>query len=340
MGRAYAISAARTMARVVVIVLVGGLVFGSVLRGEIDVTVALISAGTTLLIGLPILAFELLFVYSPLGAEFRRMPFARFVTLRSLAWGCWILVGTAIAATTLWPVPLADLPASPDYWITVAFSVALGTAVAGALAVGRLVGRGVLRDFALGRYHRPVEEERACLFVDLAGSTALAERLGPSRFLDLMNEFVRDFETVLDGSGGEIHRYVGDEIIVTWRMHRARDISAAPGLVFGLRRRIGERAGFYSERFAAVPGFRAALHAGPVVVGEMGDSKPEIVLLGDTMNTAARIEQLCRELDRQFLVSAQAMDLLTLADGVRAEAMPQVTVRGREEGVRLFALHD
>ena len=339
MGRTYVIPALKTMARIVVVVLASGLVFGSLLTGEIDVTVARISAGTTLLIGLPILAFEMLFVYSPLGAGFRRLPFARFVVLRSLAWGGWILAGTALAATTLWSVPVAELPTSPDYWLTTAFSIILGTATASTLALGRLVGRGVLGDFVLGRYHRPVEEERACLFVDLTGSTALAERLGPSRFLELLNAFVSDFETVLGGSGGEIHRYVGDEIIVTWRLHRVRDISAAPGMVFGLRRRIAERADFYTGRFATVPGFRAALHAGAVVVGEMGDSRPEIVLLGDTMNTAARMEQLCRELDRPFLVSAQAMELLTLPDGVRAEEMPQVAVRGREQQLRLFALH-
>ena len=50
--------------------------------------------------------------------------------------------------------------------------------------------------------------------------------------------------------------------------------------VLRLRARVAARGGDYRNRFGVVPSFRAALRAGPVVVGEMGDSKLEIVLLG------------------------------------------------------------
>ena len=54
----------------------------------------------------------------------------------------------------------------------------------------------------------------------------------------------------------------------------------------------------------------------------MGDSKLEIVLLGDAVNTTARIEQACRELDRTFLASADALALINLPNGVESERMP------------------
>ena len=60
----------------------------------------------------------------------------------------------------------------------------------------------------------------------------------------------------------------------------------------------------------------------------MGDSKLEIVLLGDTVNTAARIEQCCREFDRDFLVSAETLALIDLPDGTECERMPMAAAEG------------
>lgn len=88
-----------------------------------------------------------------------------------------------------------------------------------------------------------------------------------------------------------------------------------------------------------MPTFRAALHAGPVVVGEMGDNKLEIVLLGDTVNTTARIEQSCRELNRSFLASEEALSLMFLPSGIESEAMPPVAMKGKSRQVKLFAIN-
>ena len=87
-----------------------------------------------------------------------------------------------------------------------------------------------------------------------------------------------------------------------------------------------------------LPDFRAALHAVPVVTGEMGDSKLEIVQLGDTVNTTARIAQSCREFDRALLVSADALALTDLPDGTESECMPLAPLNGMSRQVRLYAV--
>ena len=76
----------------------------------------------------------------------------------------------------------------------------------------------MFRNLLLGRYHSPTEEQRALLFIDLVSSTAIAERIGATRFLALMNQFVYDIDAALEGNGGVIYRYVGDEAIITWRL--------------------------------------------------------------------------------------------------------------------------
>jgi len=80
---------------------------------------------------------------------------------------------------------------------------------------------------------------------------------------------------------------------------------------------------------------RAALHAGPVVTGEVGESRRAIVFHGDVMNTTARVEGATRDLERQFLVSADAFQRL---DGVEASALEDLglrQLRGRAEPVRM-----
>jgi len=62
-------------------------------------------------------------------------------------------------------------------------------------------------------------------------------------------------------------------------------------------------------------------------------------MLGDTMNTAARIEEMCRSTGHNFLASAAVLDAISrLPPGVKAEPLGDVTLRGREADIQLFAL--
>jgi adenylate cyclase len=70
----------------------------------------------------------------------------------------------------------------------------------------------------------------------------------------------------------------------------------------------------------------------------MGDLKREIVMLGDTMNTAARIEGACRSLTKDVIASAAALSLFPLPAGVHAQSLGVVALRGKESELELFAL--
>src|SRR5258708_13376965 len=78
----------------------------------------------------------------------------------------------------------------------------------------RLVGSRVLLNFILGRYRRPVREQRVLLFLDLAGSTSLAEAMGELRMHQLLTQFFYDIDEAILAHDGEVHAYVGDEVIV------------------------------------------------------------------------------------------------------------------------------
>ena len=102
---------------------------------------------------------------------------------------------------------------------------------------------------------------------------------------------------------------------------------------------LANRRADYLSAFNTEPRLRGAIHAGTLVVGEMGDLKREVVMLGDTMNTTARIEEMCRVTGRDFLASAAILEAIPhLPPNVTAEALGEVALRGRQEDVQLFAL--
>ena len=337
MSRDDFLSRLRLMGATMLAIFAASILFGAMLQAGFSWFNAYGSVGTAAVIGLPIFTVELFYVNSPLGAGFRRWPFARFIAVRLAAWCGWIFIATQLARAWFWS-PGGEVVAEAGLWWIVLFSFAVGFSVVSCLTLNRLIGPGVFSNFLLGRYHRPRQEERAILFLDLVGSTAIAERIGAARFLELVNRFVYDVGAALEGSGGTIYQYVGDQAIVTWRLDRTRDLSAAVEVVFRLRDRLAAQGGEYRSLFGMLPRFRAALHAGPVVVGEIGDRKLEIVLLGDTVNTTARIEQACRAFGRDFLVSAEALALIALPPGAGSEAMRAAALKGKSRQVELHAV--
>ena len=123
----------------------------------------------------------------------------------------------------------------------------------------------------------------------MRASTAIAERLGELRFLDLLNRFVADVSLAVAEAGGEIHKYVGDEVIATWLVAPGKNEPACIRACFAALDRLRAQAPAYQRDFGRPGDFRAAFHCGPVAVGELGTLKKEIALIGDAMNAAARI---------------------------------------------------
>src|SRR5262249_52497211 len=160
--------------------------------------------------------------------------------------------------------------------------------------------------------------DRFFLFVDVAGSTGIAERLGPQAVHRFLNRIFLIAGEPIDDHRGEIYQYVGDEIVVTWSLEAGRSDARPLACFFAIESALSRETAAFTKSFGVTPRLRAALHAGPVIAGEVGDSKREIVFHGDTMNSASRLEQLTRAVDRRFIVSGDALERLT---GIEAYAI-------------------
>jgi adenylate cyclase len=209
-------------------------------------------------------------------------------------------------------------------------------------ALGQISGKlgpGVLWSWMLGRYHRPKEESRAFMFLDLKDSTPLAEKLGDLEFSALVQEFMRDVGQTLADFRGRVSHYIGDEAVIYWKPSRAFQRGNCAQFVFALHEQIGDRAPEYERRFGIAPQFKAGLHVGTVIVAEVGYGKSEIVLHGDAVNTTARIVGECTALGEDFLASAEAVaGLRESASCFAFESMGLRVLKGKSTPLELFAV--
>src|SRR5574337_935613 len=279
-------------------------------------------------------AIEIFGFRGRLGERVRQLPFRTYLRLRIAVY---VVVIVAVNSIGL-PLINGALPVALADRADIVF--ALAACVVGNVLVGanELLGPGVLFSFAAGRYVRPTREERALLYIDLCSSTAFAGRLGEARFLDFLNAFFADVSSAIDARRGEIHKYVGDEVIAAWRLKSGRGADGAIAACFDARERLAARAETYRREFGLVPEFRAALHAGPVVVGELGYLKKEIALIGDAMNTAGRILAACRETGFSVLASKALIELSGAPEGVVVRPLAPLLARGKAAPLELAAL--
>jgi len=278
-------------------------------------------------------SFDAFVLGGRLGAPLRRAPFAAHVAVKTVIYLIVILFGLKLGGW-VFPAPGETGIETTD----VLFGLAVSFVFVFMLDVNSLLGQNVLINFIFGRYHAPRLESRVFLFIDMEGSTGLAERLGPLAFHRLVNRFVNDLTQPIVAARGEIHRYIGDELIATWKLEEGITHGRCVQACFTAIDRLAQRAPDYRREFGAAVTVRAGLHCGPVVTGEMGTVRKEIVFLGDTVNTAARIQELCRETGDRVLASADLIDRLELPAGIAKRSLGDLRLRGKGADLALYAL--
>ena len=271
------------------------------------------------------------------SAWVRRWPLVVELIIRSVAMAVVVATVTVILEAVLYPHGIDDHWLVSDYPFIVAIAFGASILIGAIYELVRLVGGRVLLNVILGRYRRATREERVLLFLDLVGSTTLAEQMGELRVQDLLTRFFFDIDKAIVAHGGEVHAYVGDEVIVTWPVGEAPE-RAYVDCVFAIQERIAALAGQYESEFGLVPNFRAGLHAGPVVISECGESRPQVAYFGDTMNVTARLQERCKEAGRNLLVSGELLRLMKPAKDLAVEALGPTRLRGRKAEVEVFAV--
>ncbi len=290
-------------------------------------------------LGSIVLVFEFALSESRLGEKLRRAPFLVSLFSRTLA-STTVLTAAIVISRLL----LSSRGHSLSQWLQVGLPrdfLFVGFAaflIHFVLQTRRIIGGRVLTAFLLGRYNRPVVEERIFMLIDIVGSTAIAQRLGEIEALRLISRYFFDIAEPIERFDGETDNYVGDEVVVSWPMGAGNRNARCLECYAAIRATMAKNRAGYIREFGEAPQVRVGIHGGPVAVGECGDSKRQVVFIGDTVNVAKRLQETCREFDREVLVSGSLLDRIDLPPGFEAETLGSTVLRGRNTETRLFGI--
>jgi adenylate cyclase len=185
------------------------------------------------------------------------------------------------------------------------------------------------------------EQLVVAMFVDLRGSTALGETRLPYDVVFILNQFFAEMSEALAATGGHYAQFAGDGLLALYGLRG--DIGpACRGALAGaaeMHRRLGLLNARLAPELAAPLRMGIGVHAGVAIVGSMGPpTAPTISAIGDTINSAARLETLSKQFGVTLVVS---LDTLRYA-GIAAPEIPvhRVEVRGKVHQIEVLALED
>ena len=199
-------------------------------------------------------------------------------------------------------------------------------------------GPGQARALLLGKYFNPRKEQRIFMFLDIRSSTTIAEQLGEEKYFGFVSDFFRDITSPVLAARGEFYQYVGDEAVISWKMHRGLSNANCLRCFFAIQDHIASKANHYQQAYGVVPEFKAGVHAGPVTAGEIGVVKKDVVFSGDVLNTTARIQAECNKLGSDLLVSNELLNQIDRIDGLAVRSVGELELRGKSKPVAISAV--
>jgi adenylate cyclase len=185
------------------------------------------------------------------------------------------------------------------------------------------------------------ELEIAILFVDLRAFTALSEHKLPYDVVFILNRYFRAMGTAVEAAGGHIDKFIGDGVMALFGIGADVNDGARRALDAArlMARNLQEVNRLLAHDLDAPLRIGIGIHAGPAIVGEMGYGRAiSLTAVGDTVNTASRLETLTKELACQLVVS----DAVARAAGVELEEATrhELTLRGRAGSMTVIAIVD
>lgn len=168
------------------------------------------------------------------------------------------------------------------------------------------------------------------LFLDIRGFTALSERLGPTETVRFLNGVFTACETVVHQEGGFVNKFTGDGFMAVFGAPTGND--SHPGDAVRAARRI-------VAELADVP-VGIGIATGPALAGTIGsESRLEYTVIGDTVNTASRIEGLCKVFGASILASGSTVEHAGEAVG-ESRYLGTLRLKGKSASIRAYEIRE
>jgi len=178
------------------------------------------------------------------------------------------------------------------------------------------------------------------MFADLRGSTKLAEQLPAEELVTTVNEYVGVLAHCVFAHGGMLDKFLGDGLMAIFGVVPDTSDGAIPAARAALQMRdeIARTNAAHVARGLSPVGFGVGINTGEVILGAVGiPQRSEFTAIGDTVNTASRLQELTKEFDCDVVVSSQTAERLDTA-GLRLRALGAAPVRGKAQPVEILTL--
>ena len=173
------------------------------------------------------------------------------------------------------------------------------------------------------------------MFCDIRGFTTLSENMAPEKIVSLLNEYFTGLEKCISAHGGVINKYIGDAVMALFgapipiKDHAQEAFRASLDMRETL---VQMNKDFVAKGFPEIR-FGIGLHTGNVLAGNIGAaSRMEYTVIGDAVNTASRIEGLCKTYKKDLLISESTAS--TIKENL--SFVDEAEIRGRTEKVKLY----
>lgn len=199
---------------------------------------------------------------------------------------------------------------------------------------GRFVPQAIVTAMVAGRGAlAPVEREATVLFADIAGFTAMTQRAGAARTVEILNAFFEEVTRIIGAHNGIVTQFQGDGVLATFNVpvedpnHASNAFQAAEEILACVACR-----DYAGERIRV----RIGINTGSLVAGNVGGGgRQSYTVHGDAVNLAARLEALCKEHGTSLLLSATTAKALPEAQLV---AVGEIAVRGFAQAATVYSI--
>jgi adenylate cyclase len=202
--------------------------------------------------------------------------------------------------------------------------------------VRRLIGRG-------DRQIASEERDLTILFTDLVSFTSASETMTARETADLLNHHFALLGKCVENEAGTIDKFIGDALMAFWGAPDPQPdrTDRAVRAVCAMARAVQQDNASRRDRGLMPVRMRLGLHSGPVVVGNIGaPERMNYTVVGDTVNTAQRMEGLGKEVapDAEVVILASDTVIAAMTLEVKHEPAGAFTVKGRTEPVQVYRI--
>ncbi len=184
------------------------------------------------------------------------------------------------------------------------------------------------------------------LFTDLQGFTTVSENMEPNALLEWLNDYMDSMVQIVEAHHGQVNKFIGDAVMAIFGVpipsesaeDVARDATNAVNCALAMRREMERLRQDWRARNLPEIRMRVGIYTGPLVAGSLGSrQRQEYTVLGDTVNTASRLESFDKNLDSQspcrILIGESTLSLL--GNRYETQCVGKVNLKGKRDAITI-----